>query len=265
MRYSPRELTGNVNISKKHPLKELFSLLLSLLGILLFIYIILGFAVDIIAPKLPESWEKSLGRFYEPLYASREKGPEGEKLKELLEGLVPELESPKEYTAFILKDKRVNALALPGGKIAVFSGLVKEIESENELAFVLAHELGHYAGKDHLKAMGRGMVFFFLSNLFLGQDNSVSNFIGNSLSKAEMKFSQKQETNADSFALDLLYKKYGHAGGAIDFLRKMEKKEKAPKFFYFFASHPHSGKRIRALRERIAEKGYPLKNLTLFK
>ena len=45
----------------------------------------------------------------------------------------------------------MNAVALPGGNIVVFAGLLKEIKSENELAMILGHELGHFAHRDHLR------------------------------------------------------------------------------------------------------------------
>lgn len=257
MRYTAHELKENVNISKKSPLRELFSLFISLLGIILIIYILLGFAVDIIAPVLPDTIDESLGKFYKPLYANTK--AESKKVQELLNSLIENLEEKKQYEIFIIENKQVNALALPGRKIIIFSELLKEIEFENELAFVLAHELGHYAQRDHLKALGRRLVFFALSSLFLGQDNSVNDFIGNSLASAEMKFSQAQEKKADLFALDLLYEKYGHAGGATDFLEKMGEKEKLPKFLYFFTTHPHSENRIKAIMAKIKKQGYLIK------
>ncbi|MGA1826185.1 MAG: hypothetical protein ACMUIP_16135 [bacterium] len=61
MHYTAKELEGNVNISKISPAKEFFFLLGALLGILLSIYILLGFAVDIIAPKVPPEIEERLG------------------------------------------------------------------------------------------------------------------------------------------------------------------------------------------------------------
>jgi predicted Zn-dependent protease len=73
----------------------------------------------------------------------------------------------------------------------------------------------------------------------------------------EMKFSQKQEKDADLFALNLLYQKYNHVSGAIEFLEKIEGKRKVPKFFYFFATHPHPKNRIKVLKEKIAKENYP--------
>jgi len=254
MRYSPKELSGNVNVSKKSPLKEFFTLVSIILGILLLIYILSGIAIDIVVPHLPDEFEENLEKFYEPIYASIKTETDQEKeIQRLLNSLVDELESKKKYEVYIMENKEVNAVALPGRKILIFSGLIEEVDSEDELAFVLAHELGHFAHRDHLKALGRKIIFFAISSTLLGGNNSVNDFLGNSLVKTEMKFSQAQEKNADLFAVDLLYKKYNHAEGALSFLGKVQTKEKTPKLFYFFATHPHPQNRLKAVKQQIGD------------
>jgi Zn-dependent protease with chaperone function len=145
---------------------------------------------------------------------------------------------------------------LPGNNIIITTALIEGLESENELAFVLAHELGHFANRDHLRGLGRGLVLLTISTILFGADSSVSQVLENSLQNVEMKFSQNQEKKADLFALRLLNERYGHVGGAIDFFEKLKKKEKGGRFLYFFATHPHSLERIRYLKQEIAARGY---------
>ena len=257
MPYVAKEIKGNVNVSSKSPLKELASLLVSILGILLIIYIVLGFAVNAVVPRLPEEFETRLEKFYTSLYIKEIEQSAAEKeIQALLNRLVEKLDTAQDNRVHIVESKKTNALALPGRNILVFTTLLKEIDSQNELSFVLAHELGHFAHRDHLKALGRSLIFFILSTVFTGQDSSVSNFLGNSLAKAEMKFSQGQEKAADSFAVDLLNKRYGHVSGAVEFLERIKDKEKAPKFLYFFATHPHPENRIKAIEKKINQEGY---------
>jgi predicted Zn-dependent protease len=258
VKYTPKELKDNPNVSPRSSLKELGTLLLGLLVIILGIYIALGAAVDFIVPRLPENIEENLGKFYSNLYQTKKiDTPLEHKCQQLLDSLVkylPNKDKNKKYTIHIVESDEVNALALPGRNIVIFSALLKEISSENELAFVLAHELGHFAHKDHLRGLGRRLVFFVISSIFLGQDSSVSKFLGNSLVNAEMKFSQKQETEADLFAVDLLNKKYNHVGGSTVFLQKMKDKEKTPSFLYFFATHPHPANRLKTVKSNITRK-----------
>jgi Zn-dependent protease with chaperone function len=60
------------------------------------------------------------------------------------------------YKVSVHDQATVNAVALPGGNIIVFKGLLTELKSENEVAMILAHELGHYAHRDHLHGIGQG-------------------------------------------------------------------------------------------------------------
>ncbi len=260
MRYVPKKIRENVNISSKSPIKQLLSLLIALTGALLVIYILLGFAVNIIAPRLPETVENSISKFYKPIYLNNRIGSnEEKKIQLLLNDITKKLKYKQKYQVYLINNDNINALALPGKTIVIFSGLLKELDSENELTFVLGHELGHFANNDHLKVLGRNVVLFTLSTIVFGQNNSLNNFIGRSLTKAEMRFSQTQETNADIYAIKVLNQKYKHVGGSTDFLKKISKKIRAPKYSYLFATHPHPENRIKAIKKEIKQKKYPVK------
>ncbi|MCK4916597.1 MAG: M48 family metallopeptidase [Candidatus Omnitrophica bacterium] len=259
MRYIPKEIKGNVNISSKSPIKQLSSLLIALTGAILIIYILLGFSVNILAPRLPETVENSLSKLYKPIYFNKRINlNEEKKIQLLLDDITKTLKYQQKYQVYLIDNDNINALALPGKIIVIFSGLLNELDSENELSFVLGHELGHFENKDHLKALGRNVVLFTLSTIVFGQNNSLSNFIGRSLTKAEMKFSQTQETKADLYAVEVLNKRYKHVGGSTDFLKKLLKNTHTPKYFYLFATHPHPENRIKAITEEINQKKYPI-------
>jgi predicted Zn-dependent protease len=149
----------------------------------------------------------------------------------------------------------VNAIAVPGGTIVVLSGLLDKVDSRAEIAFVLAHELGHFHHRDHLKGLGRALValVLVLSVTILGEDSPAAEFIFNSLGQVEMKFSRDQERAADLFAVNLLKKCYGSADGALDFMRKLARQEKRWKLFYYFSSHPHPGDRLEYMKKVIAD------------
>ncbi len=258
MKYTPKEIQGNVNVTQTHPLKELFLLLSGLLGLLLVIYIVLGFAVDLVVPRLPAGIERSLGELYAGAFEKQPQTGAEEYLQTLIDDLVdasPVLTSEL-YRIHLIPFSQANALALPGGHIVIMSKLVEELESENELAFVLAHELGHFANRDQLKGLGRGLVITALSSFLFGLDNTLTNFLMNSLLTVERKFSQHQETTADLFALDLVNAYYGHISGAPDFFEKMSQQDPRGRLTYFFATHPYPSDRIARLQKEIQKKGY---------
>ena len=150
----------------------------------------------------------------------------------------------------VMKEIDSNAFAYPHGTIVIFEGLLKTIKSENALAFVLAHEVGHYAHRDHFKTMLELGLYSILSSIVDGMMTIPSTAV-------QARFSQNTETAADLYALDVLYKRYGHVGGATEFFSTIHHNDFEG--LALFASHPLSKKRIEVLRARIKEKQFPEK------
>ncbi len=253
MKYSPKLPDSSVNIPQQTPLRDLFTMLFGFLGALVLFYILLGFAVSIVAPRIPPSIEKGMGTFFSDKFCDETDSDDAEKLMEILKGLESHLSDDDkrlEYRICVSKNKEINAVALPGGSIVVFRGLLDEVKNENELAFVIAHELGHFHNRDHLKGLGRSLFIVGLSAMLTGSE-SAGNFIVDAVTTIEMKFSREQEKAADLFAIDLLNKKYGNAKGGIEFMKKLSEKGHTLKFGYYFASHPHPEWRIGYMQKAV--------------
>lgn len=258
MKFTPKEIKSNVNISPTSPIKDFFELVIKIVGVILAIYVLLGFAVDYIAPRISINTELRLGKLFSTRFEKKERKSVELQLQQILDELVKNSQGlpPFNYKVYVEESKDVNALALPGGNIIVLSPLLKEVESKNELAMVLAHELGHFYHRDHLRGLGCSLVFLLISSVLFGSDSSVSKVITNAVTNAEMRFSQVQEKAADLYALDVLNKTYGSVAGATDFFEKMSRKEKLWPILYIFASHPYPESRIVAIKENIRLKGY---------
>lgn len=258
MKFTPRLLKEDVNISRSSPLRELLVLLGAIIGGLLIIYLALGFALDILVDRTPVKLERTAGNFFGKIY-NLEGLPTAKELEiqRLLDDLTMYFpEKDAHFVVHIQEGADVNALALPGRHILIFSELLKAVKSENELAMTLAHELGHFAHRDHLRGLGRGLVLVFISGVLFGVDSAVFDFTQKSLITAELKFSRQQEVAADLFALELLNKKYGHVGGSCAFFEHIKGKEHSPRFLKFLSTHPYPSDRIKILKEQIAKKGY---------
>lgn len=104
----------------------------------------------------------------------------------------------------VLDDDLVNAFALPGGRIVIFRGLLDEALGPNEVAAVLAHEIGHVVGRDPtrdaLRLAGSVGVLGLIFGDFAG--GTVVLVLANELINAS--YSQKAETGADDYAHELL-------------------------------------------------------------
>lgn len=263
MKFTPRPLAENVNVSKGHPLAELAWLLGGLALILMVFYLLVGQTVEVVAERLPAGAERWLGRQALKNFAVAENPELDRRLQALLAALPAD--SPlrrSEFRVWVAATDEINAVALPGECIVVFRGLLEAVASENELDMVLAHELGHFAHRDQLKGLGRGLVATFLTMALFGNDSSAASLVASLTLSFDARYSQRQEAAADAWGLDLLVARYGHAGGAVDFFERMSRREDAPRLAYLRASHPHPEDRIRSLERRIAGRQYRLESVT---
>lgn len=262
MKFTARQPGINVNVSPTHPLKEFAILAGGLLAIVVGVYLALGLAVDLIVPRLSMDLEKKLaGAFVGRLVETEEVDTTTRSLQDLVDRLQDRC-APLPYiiTVHVTESDAVNAAALPGGHMVVFTGLLAEMTSENELAFVLAHELGHYANRDHLRGLGRALVLMTASTVLLGADNTVNSMIGQGMVLTELSFSRKQESQADEFALETLFCHYGHVADATSFFNKIPEDADPGRFGHYFASHPENRRRISHLEDLAQERGYPTGN-----
>lgn len=258
MKYTPRRPVTNVNISSTHPLKEFAVLAGGLLVIVVVIYLALGLAVDLIVPRLSVDIEKQIGAVLTDVLAETDEITAATRpFQQIVDRLQEKcVQLPYPVFVHIQQADSINAAALPGGHMVVTTGLLERVASENELAFVLAHELGHFTHRDHLRGLGRMLVLITASTALLGADNSINGMIGQSVMLTELSFSRRQESRADEFALDTLYCRYGHVGEATAFFKKIPQDLDPGRFGHYFASHPENRRRIEHLQQLAEERGY---------
>lgn len=262
MEYIPRLPETNSNAPSESVVKELTLLLGGLVSFLIVAYLLTGLAVDHLIVRIPPETEGKLTRFFSPLWQddATEDMDALRRLQSLSDALTDQCAPlPYPVTCHILDTPEINAVALPGGHILVFRGLLEMMESENELSFVLAHELGHFANRDHLRRMGRSLLFLTLSATLFGSDQEMGTLLAKGVGIAETGFSRQQESAADRYALTVLGCRYGHVGGSSDFFRKIAKESRPNRFQAYFASHPDPLARIRDLEAEARNQSLPWK------
>ena len=260
MKHTPRLPSRNHNVTPVSPIRELLILLGGLVAAMVLIYVLLGLGADLLVEHISPQTEQKLASFFAP-----KKNPgQGQSAKEQwLQSLVDRMEAkkcvrlPYPITVQVSPGKHVNAMALPGGRIVVLDGLLERVRSENEMAFILAHELGHFKHRDHLRGLGRGLVFAVVSTLIGGSDGALAGLVHKSVQVSESSFSRDQESAADSYAQDVLNCTYGHVSGATDFFHHMPRKQDPGAIGHYFSSHPENQRRINSLLNRQQEKHYP--------
>jgi len=215
-----------------------------------------------IAPLIPVAWEKALGdRVVEDiamLFGGLKKGgakrceaaPGRAALNRLARRLTGRARLPYPVTVLVLDIGMVNALATPGGNIVVFRGLLKQAQSPEEVAGVLAHELGHVVARHPAQSAARSLGVSLVFDMLLGGfgGGAAGSFGQAMLSSA---YSRDAEREADAIGTDLLRKARISTTGFVAFFERLAKQSGSmEQALAFLSSHPPSAERAANARAK---------------
>jgi len=227
----------------------------SMLGLLFFA---VPYAADVIADHVPLAVEKRLGRVAENQVramfpgARCTAGPGVAALRKLSEKLQAgaDLRMPASIVAY--SSKTPNAFALPGGTVFLLSGLLAKAQNQDEVAGVLAHELGHLQHRDHVRRMIANGGGAYLIGLLFGDvtGGGALIFAGKELFFAS--HSREAEAAADAFAAQTLARLGRPARPMGELLQRITGPEEDGAFTILH-DHPLSKDRVEALAA--ADKG----------
>lgn len=154
-------------------------------------------------------------------------------------------------TKIIQNDTVLNAFCTPGGYIYVYTGLIKYLESEDQLAGVLGHEIAHADERHTTEAMTTAMGRDLLLKMILG-DSSVVGQVTEGL--FGLKYSRGNETEADLRSVEYLDKTTYDARGAARFFEKLiaSGQTGGPQFL---STHPNPDNRVENIINHWTELG----------
>ncbi len=258
MEYRPVLPEENSNVSHEHPLKEFYLLFAGITICLLTLFWAAGQFVDFAADFISPEVEAKIFATFCPPECTVGNTPEQALLQELTDKLVACAGISYPLDVFLVASDIANAVALPGGRIVVFKGLLSKVKSENGLCFVLAHELGHFKNRDHLKGMGRSLVMTAVAAILTGAGSDITRFLAPTVDLNMAFYSRDRENMADLSALQILNCYYGHVGGADEFFRAMAPEPGATfkGVTHYFNSHPEAMDRIKSLRATATENNF---------
>lgn len=248
MRYSPKLPDDTVNISQEKPLSMAIKLTVSLAVLAGIGYFLMGALISAAVASITPQQEQKLASMLSMDMQYVETN--SSYLRKVTEKLTQCADLPYEIHIVVMEDTELNAFAVPGGVIYVTSGILSKMESENELAFIIGHELGHFKHKDHLKSLGYRIIFGAVS-LMLGSDYGLASTMTLGISSA--KYSQSAEFAADCFGLQVMQCAYG---SVTDATRMFEKMDSGDEWRYFIATHPGFKARVKKMKREIKEKQY---------
>ncbi len=160
-------------------------------------------------------------------------------------------------------DKIVNAWCMPGGKIAVYTGLLKITKNIDALSIVMGHEIAHAVARHSIERMSHAMTLNLgttIADIFLGGAiNRTRNTVGQNTGFDIFQlgimnpFGRKQETEADYLGLIFSSLSGYDIRESVKLWQRMSNKNKGKEPPQFLSTHPSSKKRIENLNNWISE------------
>jgi predicted Zn-dependent protease len=216
--------------------------------------------------KLKPEEEVALGRNLAPQMAAQMGGlsssPAREKVREVGARIVARssaARTPYQYQFHLLADRRtVNAFALPGGQIFITEALMGLLKSEDELAGVLGHEIGHVLGRHSAERLAKQQLTQNLIGAVVvgsggGYDTAqIAQMVGNLIN---MKYGREDELESDALGLRLMREAGYDPRAMIRVMQALEKASGGSRQPEFASTHPNPGNRIERIREELQKMG----------
>lgn len=235
----------------------------ALTSVALILFVLVPLMADQLATLLPPEGEAALGdaTLEQIRSALDESGRDGldfctaapgrAALGRMTDRLAKHTEFPFPLKVHVLDHEMVNAFALPGGHVVLFRGLIDAANDPDEVAAVLAHEMGHVAGRDATRGALRSAGSIGILGLIFGDfaGGTVALFLANQLIEAQ--YSQATEERADAYGIALMQKAGlppEALGRFFETLRQQEGARDERSLLDHLSSHP-------ALLDRIAAAG----------
>ncbi len=156
----------------------------------------------------------------------------------------------------VIESNDINAFALPGGKIFVYSGIVKNLNNYEEFTALLGHEISHVENQHSLKSICRTIASsIFIACLFGDVTGISSGIIEQADQFKQLNYSRELEMQADNKGFDLMIDNNVSPKGMIDLLKLLQKEShETPDFMKYFSTHPKTEERIKniQIKSRVA-------------
>lgn len=153
----------------------------------------------------------------------------------------------------VVESSVVNAFALPGGPIIVFTGLLREAESPEQLAAVLAHEMAHVTLRHGMQRIAQSLGVVAAIQLLFGDVSGVMAIALELLREGAVNsYSRDQEREADFDGIARMQKARLDPAAMADFFALLQKRGgELPSVLSWLGTHPELGQRVRDVRAEV--------------
>jgi predicted Zn-dependent protease len=167
------------------------------------------------------------------------------------------------HFAVVNNDSVINAFACPGGYMYVYTGLILSARNEDEIAGVLAHEIGHVTKRHGAKTLVKQYGYSSVMGLVLGDSSSLRAMADVVVGLRFLAYSRENEYQADSCGVEFSINGGWSPTGMKSFLQLLADKFKTGIHFDWLSTHPDTDKRIEEVQKLIAKKPMDIQSRTL--
>ena len=175
------------------------------------------------------------------------------------------------YYFTVIESDQINAFAAPGGYVYFYTGLLREMNSEAEMAAVMAHEISHVVARHGIKRVQQALGVQLAYALVFGGDDAgaaVNAGIGLGMGLLFADYSRGAEREADQYGIHYMIKAGYDPAGAIDMfetLGRLGGERSGNVFEKLVSSHPETQERIANTKSQIRKRQPLTKHLSLGK
>jgi predicted Zn-dependent protease len=162
--------------------------------------------------------------------------------------------SPYKFDFHLLADQSVvNAFALPGGQIFITMALFDRLKTEDQVAGVLGHEMGHVInrhGAEHIAKQELTQGLIQATDIAAGNPGVISRFVANMIN---MKYGRDDELESDDYGVKYLVQSGYKPEAMIEVMQILKEASGGGNQPEFMSTHPSADNRIEKLKEIIAK------------
>jgi len=152
----------------------------------------------------------------------------------------------------LVRSRIVNAYALPGGQIIVYSGMLENIGEPEELVALLAHEASHVNRRHSLRSMLRSAADALVISILFNDVSAIAvTIIGNTQSLRALDYSRSAEREADEYGMKIMLENNINVSGMKKLMQILQMQGDVPDNVSFLSTHPLTKKRIEAAEDFI--------------
>ncbi|HKT33198.1 MAG TPA: M48 family metallopeptidase [Nitrospira sp.] len=226
-----------------------------IVGLVLGVWLSTDLLVDWAVDRIPPEWEERLGQSaYQDFLVQQtviKEGPSVAAVHEISQRLIEHIpRHPYTFEIAVVRNDVVNAFALPGGYVVVFTGLLEKAQSGEEVAGVLSHEFTHVLRRHGLERVVKQLGIVAVLSIIVGDQQGLAGVmkqVGGEL--LSLKFGRAQETEADVGGLQLLHRARIDPAGMISFFERLSEQEQGR--VEWFSTHPMSAARAARLKAEL--------------